>query len=129
MDIKTPPISFLPESGLIIRQPWIEMVLSELKPWEMRSSKTTKRGRICLIEQGTSSIVGEANLVNCLKPQKRFIEDDYWYWKHRINDKSLMKKWNTPWILREVKRYDEPIIFNQPPGAVIWVDVHKAIFG
>ena len=53
--------------GLIIREPWIDYILSGKKVWEIRGSNTTIRGRIALIKSGTSTILGEANLINSIK--------------------------------------------------------------
>ncbi|MGL1404420.1 ASCH domain-containing protein [Vibrio parahaemolyticus] len=54
--------------ALIIRKPWIHLILAGLKTWEMRSTKTKIRGTIALIEQGTGLIVGLANLTDSLEP-------------------------------------------------------------
>ena len=53
--------------GLIIKQPWIELILSGKKTWEMRSRPTHIRGKIGLIEQGTGLIVGEVEIIDCLR--------------------------------------------------------------
>ena len=50
------------DRALIVRQPWIDLILSGEKTWEMRSRPTNVRGRIGLIEQGTGLIVGECFL-------------------------------------------------------------------
>ena len=49
--------------GLIIDQPWIGMILSGSKTWEMRSRNTAVRGRIALIRKGSKAVVGVADLV------------------------------------------------------------------
>lgn len=53
-------------SALIIREPWIGLILDGRKTWEMRSHATTKRGVIGLIRQGSGLIVGTARIVDSL---------------------------------------------------------------
>ena len=56
------------EKGLIIREPWIDMILSGEKTWEMRSSNTTFRGWFGLIRQGTGTVAGVAELLSVSGP-------------------------------------------------------------
>lgn len=42
-------------SALIIREPWIDLVLSGQKSWELRSRSTEKRGLIGLIRKGANA--------------------------------------------------------------------------
>ena len=49
--------------GLIIRQPYIDMILDGRKTWEMRSKRCNRRGQIALIQQGTKTVVGVADVV------------------------------------------------------------------
>lgn len=108
--------------ALIIKQPWIDLILSGEKTWEMRSRPTNIRGRIGLIEQGTGLIVGEAELVDCKESVTSF-DIGYCDWKHRIYDLDLLEKWHIPWELQNAKRYEEPIPYKHPRGAVVWVNL------
>lgn len=107
------------EKGLIIQKIWLDKIFDEGKTWEMRSTKTNVKGKIGLIEAGSGLIVGEANLLGCshmpTKPNDKFFD------KHKVEDVELLKKWKYPWILADAKRYDKPIPYNHPRGAVIWV--------
>lgn len=113
--------------ALIIKQPWIDLILSGQKTWEMRSRPTNIRERIGLIEQGTGLIIGEAELVDSFiidHPENRAfthsmldVERRY----HHINDVEMLKKYRYAWELKNVKRYDKPIPYNHPQGAVVWV--------
>ncbi|GAB6071573.1 ASCH domain-containing protein [Thiomicrorhabdus hydrogeniphila] len=106
--------------GLVIRQPWIELILSGKKTWEMRSGSINIRERIALIEQGTGLIGGEADLTDCIKGMSHNILCSRTS-KHFIEDETLLRKWNVAWVLENVKRYDKPIPYQHPKGAVIWV--------
>lgn len=54
--------------GLIIRTPHIENILAGKKTWEMRSSRINFRERIALIKAGSGSVVGVADIVDCIGP-------------------------------------------------------------
>lgn len=107
------------EKGLIIRKIWLDKILDEGKVWEMRSIKTKITGKIGLIEAGSGLIVGEAVLLGCLdtpiEPNSKYFD------KHKVEDVDLLKKWKYPWLLADAKRYDKPIAYKHPQGAVIWV--------
>lgn len=111
----------IPERSLIVRNPWIDLILHGQKTWEMRSRLTNIRGRIGLIWQGSGLIVGECNLVDCLSPISAFETSDY-YDFHRIEDFELIVDWPVPWVLEGAKRYDTPIPYIHPRGAVTWVN-------
>src|SRR5438309_11969383 len=57
--------------GLIIREPWISLILSRKKTWELRSRDTRVRGRIALIRKGSGTVVGVAELVGTLPKLSR----------------------------------------------------------
>ena len=52
--------------GLIIDEPWISLIVSGEKSWEMRSRDTYVRGRIGLIRKGSKTVIGLADLVETL---------------------------------------------------------------
>lgn len=111
--------------ALIIAQPWIDLILSGRKTWEMRSRKTTVRGTIGLIEKGTGTVVGVANLDDCLPAMSRaeLAKERH---RHHIPDELVQQpgyKWFTPWVLNGARRLPSPVPYEHPFGAVIWVDL------
>jgi len=52
--------------GLVIAEPWISLIVSGEKTWEMRSRNTLVRGRIALIRKGSKTVIGIADLVRTL---------------------------------------------------------------
>jgi hypothetical protein len=58
-------------SGLLIRSPYIDWILDGSKSWEIRGSATRKRGRIALVQSGTGTVVGSADLVDVIGPLTR----------------------------------------------------------
>ena len=109
------------ERALIIRQPWIGKILSGEKIWEMRSTSTKVRGVIGLIEQGTGLIVGEAEIATVFGPLTRQ-HCEAGFKKHCVPAEQY-DKWKFAWVLFDAKRYDEPIPYDHPKGAVIWVKI------
>jgi hypothetical protein len=114
--------------GLLIRQPWIDLILSGEKTWEIRGSKTKIRGTIALIQSQSGLIVGTADLVGCTP--KLTPEDMNKAQKlHQIHEPfidSTMPYDNTyAWILLGAKRLPKPIPYEHPQGAVIWVNLEN----
>lgn len=116
----------LPSKGLVIRHPWIDLILSGRKTWEMRSKPTSIRGEIALIRAGSGLVCGVATLVDCLPPlslEELRATTSF----HAIPDSELEEAykggWNTPWVLQDVNRLDPPVPYEHPPGAVVWVNL------
>lgn len=109
--------------ALIIKKEYLDKILSGEKTWEMRSRATKICEKIGLIESGSGLIVGECWLLGSLSP----IEKEFSYFAtkkfHCVNDFSLLKKWKHPWLIDLAKRYDNPIPYKHPKGAVIWVKI------
>lgn len=106
--------------GLIIKKQWLELILSGRKVWEMRSTKTKVRGTIALIEQGSGLIVGQVELVDSPGDLTLpYVLNNHE--KHLVDNHELLNKWRYPWILDKAIRYDKPIPYNHPQGAVVWV--------
>lgn len=115
--------------GLIIRQPWIELILSGKKIWEMRSKPTSVRGPIALIEKGTGTVVGIANLVDSLMSLSAS-EMPINFDKHRVPQEVVEERgfnWLTPWVLADARRLDQPVNYHHKSGAVIWVDLEPEV--
>lgn len=116
----------LPSKGLVIRNPWIDLILSGRKTWEMRSKPTSIRGEIALIRAGSGLVCGVATLVDCLPPlslEELRATTSF----HAIPDSELeeayKRGWNTPWVLQDVKRLDPPVPYEHPSEAVVWVNL------
>src|SRR5690554_5374478 len=107
------------KKGLIIQKVWLDKIFDEGKTWEMRSTKTKITGKIGLIEAGSGMIVGEANLLGCCNEAIEL--NDKHFDKHKVKDIELLKKWKYAWVLADAIRYENPIPYEHPQGAVIWV--------
>ena len=54
--------------ALLIRKEWLDRILAGKKIWEIRGSRTQKRGLIALVQSQSGTVVGSAELVDCLGP-------------------------------------------------------------
>ncbi len=113
--------------GLLIKQPWIDMILTRRKTWEIRGSATSVRGRIALIQSGSGTIVGTCDLADVIGPLsvKDFRDN---VTRHRVPRKgwSYYKRPHA-WLLRNARRLRNPVPYEHPQGAVIWVNLPPVV--
>ena len=112
--------------GLLVKSPWIEMILERRKTWEIRGSRTSRRGQIALIKAGSGLVVGYCNLNNVVGPLSN--EDmRRTAGEHRIPLSSLSNGTPYPktyaWELSDAYPLINPIQYQHPFGAVIWVNL------
>ena len=110
---------------LIIKEPWLDLILRRKKTWEIRGNRTTKRGVIHLARSGGGGILlGKATLTKCVSLTREELakhED-----KHCISDCQSVKYRNIyAWVLKGACRYKKPLQYRHAQGAVIWVKAHK----
>ena len=113
------------KNGLIIKKKWAEKILNNEKSWEIRGQRTIKRGTIGIIISGTKKIYGTCELYDCIGPLsiQEMLDNEN---KHLIKQKYLLEegmpyKKTYTWCMRNAKYYDEPIEYEHPLGAIIWV--------
>ena len=109
--------------GLIIKEPWISMILAGEKTMEMRKTKTNIRGRIALLNKGF--IRGFATLYRCdgpLAAQELVNRNN----EHRIPAEKIGTidyPYKYGWMLTDEENLIEPIKYIHPRGAQIWVNL------
>jgi hypothetical protein len=125
--------------GLIIKKEWLEQIFEakypfkEQKTWEIRRNNTKIRGKIYLIESGSSTIVGECEIIDSIELNEQIWNKNYQ--KHQvclIQNKKIIpypykiinQKYPKPhaWVMTNIKKYNKPIPYKHPQGAVIWVN-------
>ena len=116
--------------GLIIRAPWIDYILKGEKNWEIRGSNTSVRGRVGLIKGGTGTVVGTVEIKDSIE----ITLDDYREnsIRHGANGKDLVSlpyKRTYAWVMDQPTMFDVPLPYKHPMGAVIWVNLIKALNG
>lgn len=116
--------------GLIIRQPWIDLILDGKKTWEMRSKATNVRGEIALIRAKSGLVFGTARLMKSGAPLGRL---DYMAHtdKHAIPeamlDEVIENGWVHPWVLDQIRVLPRPVPYTHPSGAVTFVNLDPSV--
>jgi len=107
--------------GLLIKTPWIDLIISGEKTWELRSRGTNVRGKIALIRSGSGSIVGTATLADCFPASDELLAKNLK--KHRVSMRQVHDygKDIFVWRLEDARALPKPMPYHHPQGAVIWV--------
>jgi len=115
--------------ALLIRHPWIDMILDGTKTWEVRGSRTAIRETIALVPSGCGKISGVCELVDCIGPLTANS-----FRKHaekagmRPSEAKLGRYRQTfAWVLAKPKRLKRPVPYEHPSGAVIWVNLDQSV--
>lgn len=114
------------QRALIVRKEHLDHIFDDGKVFEMRSTRTNIRGRVGLIEAGSGLVYGEVDLVGCgnaISDAHAVEMMEY----HQVDNLELLKKWKYPWFLSNPVRYKEPVPYDHPAGAVIWVKLNNKI--
>ncbi len=117
--------------GLVIKRPWIDLILDGKKTWEIRSRRATVRDVVALIEGGSGKIVAVARLTACIGPLPPE-ELPKHFDKHLVSQElmgAVPYDEFYAWELRDVRRLNPPIAYNHPSGAVIWVRLNDETVG
>jgi hypothetical protein len=130
--VKT-PLDY-PKKALIIKEPFLSYIFEKRKSWEIRGNDTKIRGRIGLIGSGTGMILGECEINGSYGPLeyielinlKYITEEEKNNLKQDrklpyINKDNQSKTYG--WEFKNVKKYLEPIPYNHPKGAIIFVNI------
>lgn len=124
--------------GLVVKAPWVDLILSGKKTWEIRGARTNIRGKIDLIQSGTGLIYGSADLVECEGPLRTrtlndnkdkhcipttFFDPDLSFFQipETNNEAYMPYKKTYAWVLQNAKRFKKPVPYKHPMGAIIWV--------
>ena len=129
-----------PSSALIVKEKWARMLLDGKKTWEIRSTSTTKRGKIAIAISGTGHLYGEVTLVTSKlvgyrTPDGRIVQGDipdgvfigHKDNRRRIEDLSVIKYpkiW--AWVMKDPIKYDPPQAYKHVTGCVIWNPLGEA---
>lgn len=107
--------------GLVIKPKWADLILSGQKMWEIRGRLTHKRGTIGIIKSGSGKVFGTVELTDCIPcTVGRFMA---YVEKHCIEDPKAAFHYNQAWAwaVKNPIIFPEPVPYNHPRGAVIWV--------
>ena len=91
-----------------------------MKSWEIRGSNTNVRGQIALIQSGTKTIVGVAELVDSRRLSlEEYLEAEAFHCIRSNGDLPYPKTF--AWVLDNPRRLSQPVPYLHPRGAIIWV--------
>ena len=110
--------------ALLIKEPWIKLILEGKKTWEIRGTNTKTRGKFALIRSGSGLIVGTADLTGVIGPLtldelKRHRK------KHQappeLPEQGLPYRNTIAWVLENAKPLKKPKPYQHLKGAVVCV--------
>ena len=115
-------------TALILKAPYIDLILDGDKTWEIRGRSTSKRGEIALIQSGSGQILGTCEIVDVLGPLS---VTDLCRNIHAHRDRILPDhppyEQTYAWVVKNPCRFCRPIPFRNPPGAVVWVKLPRGV--
>ena len=115
--------------GLIVREEPMALILKGVKTWELRSRRTHVRGKIALITSGSGTVVGTAEVAECIGPLT--VEQ----WNSNLRKMGLSKEDRIKskreigdvyaWVIKSAKKLKKPIPYRHKQGIINWhpVDV------
>jgi hypothetical protein len=114
--------------ALIIKQPWIDLILEGKKTIEVRGSKTNIRGQIALIASGTGQVIGTCHVDDSINIAEHENIAEI-VLKSCVDEKRLLEYYKKPngWVLSNAKRLETPIKYKHPMGAIIWVTLEESV--
>lgn len=117
--------------AIVIDEPWISLILSGQKTWEMRKTNCGYRGVVALIRKGSGQVVGAARVVGSLPSLATEAAYSSAVDKHCIppdrQEQARSDGWTIPWVLSEAVELAEPVAYTHPYGAVIWVNLEEDV--
>lgn len=114
--------------ALIIKQPWIDLILAGKKTIEIRGSKTNIRGQIALIASGTGQVIGTCMVNDSINLAEQADLSDVVI-KSCVDESTLRSFYKKPngWVLSDAKRLTTPVKYKHPMGAIIWVTLEETV--
>ncbi len=97
----------------------------------MRKTVCKYRGPIALIRKGSGHVVGTAVLTDSKSP----LPDTAAYAAAELlhcipparQQRAFADGWRTPWVLTSARALTNPVRYNHPNGAVIWVKLDQEV--
>jgi hypothetical protein len=109
--------------ALVIKPVPMKKILSGSKCWEVRRGRCQIRGLIGLIESGSGTVVGVAELADCVGPLTRQVRIQNAR-KIGVTAETAGEPWPRglyAWVLKKRQRLTIPVPYKHPSGIVRWV--------
>jgi hypothetical protein len=115
--------------ALVIKPVPMNKILNGSKSWEVRRGRCQIRGRIGLIESGSGTVVGIAELRDCVGPLTRKLRIQNA--QHiGVTPKTAGQPWPRglyAWVLKRRQRLTKPVQYKHPNGIVRWVPLSPSV--
>lgn len=105
--------------GLIIAEPWISLIISGKKTWEMRSEATNYRGPLSVIRKGSGTVVGVVDLIDCIPGQgeAEYGAAEALHCIPKAQHKDCAARWPVAWVFANARSLVEPVPYKHKNGA------------
>ena len=114
------------QMALVIKNHWLDKILTGRKVWEIRGTSTKRRGWIHFAQSKSGQLRGGAELVDCFQVERGEFP------KHRckhgltsLKGIKYTKLW--AWVLSDAQEYAAPFDYSHTAGAVIFVRVRASM--
>jgi hypothetical protein len=111
-------------NGLLVHAPLIDLIWGGSRTWEIRGTRTSRRGRIALMQSGTGTVIGVPELVDVVVPLT-LAEHAANVSKAGFPKNERISRLPYPrtlgWVLQRPHHLKQPVPYADPYGAVIWV--------
>jgi hypothetical protein len=106
--------------ALVVKPEWLEKIFAKEKDWEIRGSRTQRRGWIHLAQsRAGGKLVGRARLVGCRQlPRESFMSHAARHCVRKLADVPYKNIY--AWMLEAAEKYTRPFSYKHAAGAVIW---------
>ena len=114
------------DTALMVRQSWLDLILTGQKRWEIRGRATQHRGWIHLVQCKSGMIQGRARIVDCVRLERdSLMQYGEWHCLQSADDVQYKTIW--AWVLEQPEKFEVPYKYNHKPGAVIFVKVRRSM--
>ena len=115
--------------ALLIRHPWIDLILDGKKTWEIRGSRTGIRGTVALVPSGSGMVVGVCDLVGCIGPltAEGFRKNASKAGMGPTEATLGRYRQTYAWVIKKPRYLKRPVPYLHPSGAVIWVNLSGSV--
>ena len=125
-----------PKRALIVQSPWASLLVDGEKTVEIRGSATKMFGSIAIAQSKSKLLIGEVTLESCcliaVRDEDGRLQDvpgslhtlDSLKDAHRIKDVGSIPYGKVyAWFVTKCVKYDTPVSYVHPRGAVVWVSL------
>lgn len=115
--------------ALVIKPEPMKLILDGPKSWEIRHGRCLIEELIGLIESGSGTVVGVAQLTGCIGPLTRDLRIRNAR-KMGVSVEEAGERWpkdSYAWVLKKRRRLNKPVRYKHPNGTVRWVPLSPVI--